>query len=164
MVGLAPSDALLGKRILVVEDDYLLATEICSTLRDLGAVVLGPAPTPFYAESLLGRRGVDVAILDVRLHGTTVYSLADELVRRTTPIIFATAQEQSDAPERFQSAAWLNKPIDLGRLIDLVHDAAHDPPMAPIPCPGAVRPPASPQTVLHRLTAVITRLMRTNAN
>ena len=49
---------LNGKRILVAEDDYFLATDICRDLRELGATVLGPAPTSFYALSLLGRLGV----------------------------------------------------------------------------------------------------------
>ena len=47
---------LNGKRIVVVEDDYLLANDICRELRDLGATVLGPAPTPFYAKHLIGRK------------------------------------------------------------------------------------------------------------
>ncbi len=160
----APVDSLHGKRILVVEDDYLLASDICRHLRDLGATVLGPAPTPFYAQSLLGRRGVDVAILDVRLHGTTVYSLADELARRTTPIIFATGQDPQDAPSRFQSASWISKPIDLRQLIGLVHDAAHDRRREPVAC---ATPPATsdtPEGVQDRLNRVITGLIRSSAN
>ncbi len=156
------ADSLQGKRILVVEDDFSVASDICRQLRELGATVLGPAPTPFYGQSLLGRRGVDVAILDVMLYGTTVYSLADELARRTTPIIFATDQDQKDAPSRFQSSPWLRKPLDLGHLIALVHDAAHDRPTEPLPCPSVV-PPAetAPQGAQERLAKVITGLMRT---
>ena len=70
---------LNGKRIVVVEDDFLLATDICRELRELGATVLGPAPTPFYAAQLIGRRRIDAAVLDVRLHGTTVFEVADML-------------------------------------------------------------------------------------
>ena len=50
---------LNGKRIVVVEDDYLLANDICRELRELGATVLGPAPTPFYATQLIGRRKIE---------------------------------------------------------------------------------------------------------
>jgi DNA-binding response OmpR family regulator len=116
------SEALFGKRILVVEDDYLLASDICQCLRDRGARVLGPAPTPHYAQSLIGRRAVDVAVLDVRLHGTTVYSLADELIRRLTPVVFATAYERDQLPERFRPAPWLNKPLDLDELLVTIED------------------------------------------
>jgi DNA-binding response OmpR family regulator len=155
------ADTLQGKRILVVEDDYSVASDICRHLRELGATVLGPAPTPFYAQSLLGRRGVDVAILDVLLYGTTVYSLADELARRTTPIIFATDQDQKDAPSRFQSSPWLRKPFDLGHLIALVHDAAHDRPTQPLSCPSVMPPTEVGQQSVHeRLAKVITGLMR----
>ena len=111
---------LEGKRILVVEDDYYLADEMCQDLRRQGAVVLGPAPTPFYAMQLLGRRGVDGAVLDVRLHGTTVFSLADELTRRGTPILFATAYGDEAMPERYKCRPRLTKPYDRSRLIEAI--------------------------------------------
>ena len=71
---------LNGKRIVVVEDDFVLATDICRTLRELGATVLGPAPTPFYAMHLIGGKKIDAAVLDVRLH-------AHRLVRPQIPPI-----------------------------------------------------------------------------
>ena len=79
---------LNGKRIIVVEDDYLLATDLCRELRNLGATVLGPAPTPFYAMQLVGRKKIDAAVLDVRLHGTTVFEVAEMLQERGIPIMF----------------------------------------------------------------------------
>ena len=86
---------LNGKRIVVVEDDFVLATDICRTLRELGATVLGPAPTPFYAMHLIGGKKIDAAVLDVRLHGTTVFEVADLLLDRGVPIIFATASDRN---------------------------------------------------------------------
>lgn len=103
---------ITGKRILIVEDDFRLADALCADLRRRGAVVVGPAPTPFYAMQLLGRRGVDGAVLDVRLHGTTVFGLADELCRRGTPILFATAQGDDVMPERFRERPRIAKPYD----------------------------------------------------
>jgi DNA-binding response OmpR family regulator len=107
---------LLGKRVLVVEDDFLLATDLCRGLADLGATVLGPAPTPFYALSLLGRRGVDAAVLDIRLHGTDVFDVAKALVSRSVPIIFATAWSAEDLPLRYQGFPVFQKPIDARAL------------------------------------------------
>ena len=108
---------LNGKRIVVVEDDYVLATDICRTLRDLGATVLGPAPTPFYAMHLIGRKKIDAAVLDVRLHGTTVFEVADMLRDQGVPIIFATASDRKSMPGRFQEAPLLEKPLDRKRLV-----------------------------------------------
>ncbi len=59
---------LTRKRILVVEDDRAAGEALCAELRDAGAIALGPAPTTFYALQLLGRRGIDAAVLDTELH------------------------------------------------------------------------------------------------
>ncbi|QQR38027.1 response regulator [Devosia rhizoryzae] len=111
------STELAGKRILVVEDDYLLANDVCSELRELGATVLGPAPTPFYAMQLIGNRKLDAAVLDVRLHGATVFEVADHLVGRGVPIIFVTGYARSEMPRRFQMASLFEKPLDRPRLM-----------------------------------------------
>lgn len=108
---------LNGKRIVVVEDDYLLATDICRELRDLGATVLGPAPTPFYAAQLIGRRKIDAAVLDVRLHGADVFGVADLLHEQGVPILFATAYDRKALPRRFQDSSLLEKPLDRKKLI-----------------------------------------------
>jgi DNA-binding response OmpR family regulator len=108
---------LNGKRIIVVEDDYLLATDVCRELRNLGATVLGPAPTPYYAMQLLGRKKIDAAVLDVRLHGTSVFEVAEMLQDRGVPIMFATASGRESLPGRFQGTPLLEKPLDRTKLI-----------------------------------------------
>lgn len=118
---------LNGKRIIVVEDDFLLAAEICQDLRNLGATVLGPAPTPFYAMQLIGRRKLDAAVLDVRLHGTDVLTVADLLQEQGVPIIFATAYERDMLPARFQEQGFVRKPLDRRLLIEAVVAMARRP-------------------------------------
>lgn len=103
-----------------MEDDYFLAAQLCDELRRAGATVLGPAPTPFYAMQLLGRRGADSAVLDIKLHGTTVFGLADELVRQGTPIVFATGYGDDVFPERFRGRPRVTKPYLDQQLIDLL--------------------------------------------
>lgn len=111
------SPDLSGKRIVVVEDNFLVAADLCNQLRDLGATVLGPAPTTFYAEQLISSKRIDAAILDVRLHGATVYEIADRLRSRGVPILFATAVSREDLPGRFRDAPYLGKPIDFAKLL-----------------------------------------------
>lgn len=118
---------LNGKRIVVVEDDYLLATELCRELRDLGATVLGPAPTPFYALQLINRKRIDAAVLDVRLHGTMVFEVADRLVGQGVPILFATGLSREELPGRFRSAELLEKPLDSWRIAARVNEMTHRP-------------------------------------
>src|SRR5690606_2804350 len=113
----AETAELNGKRIVVVEDDFLLATDICRELRNLGATVLGPAPTPFYATQLISRRKVDAAILDVLLHGTTVFEVADLLRDQGVPFLFTTAYDRRGIPSRFRETRLLEKPLDRKRLL-----------------------------------------------
>lgn len=140
---------ITGKRILVVEDDYRLANALCADLRQHGVVVVGPAPTPFYAMQLLGRRGVDGAVLDVRLHGKTVFGLADELCRRGTPILFATANDEDVMPERFQGRPRITKPYDPESLRRaLLALQPHDW-TAPAPAPARPAPRPAPAIAPH---------------
>lgn len=122
---------LNGKRIVVVEDDFVLATDICRTLRDLGATVLGPAPTPYYAMHLIGRKKIDAAVLDVRLHGATVFEVADMLRDQGVPIIFATGSDRKSMPNRFQEAPILEKPFDRKKLVSELHAVTRRPVVRP---------------------------------
>lgn len=133
---------LNGKRIVVVEDDFVLATDICRTLRDLGATVLGPAPTPFYAMHLIGRKKIDAAVLDVRLHGTTVFEVADMLRDQGVPIIFATASDRQSMPGRFQESPLLEKPIDRKKLVSEIQAMTRRPVARP-PMPMHAAPPVT---------------------
>jgi len=152
---------LNGKRIVVVEDDFLLAADICRELRNLGATVLGPAPTPFYATQLIGRRKIDAAVLDVRLHGTTVFEVADQLRDQGVPILFATAYDRNAIPSRFQEACLLEKPLDRKRLVSEIVAMTRRcaPPVASvsrIPTPLASRQ-APPQTFARALARTLLR-------
>jgi len=152
---------LNGKRILVAEDDYLLATDICRDLRELGATVLGPAPTSFYALSLLGRRGVDGAVLDIKLHGKDVFEVAEELWMRRIPMIFATAKEAEEIPPKFRHAPRLGKPFDRGELVAMVRtilEAEIVPRVEPMTPPERKRVPAGSWE--ERLALSVARSMR----
>lgn len=144
-----------GKRILVAEDDFLLATDICQKLRDLGATVLGPAPTPFYAMQIIGRKKIDAAILDVRLHGENVFGVADLLQEQGVPILFATGCDRNTLPARFRNSCFLEKPLDRKRLITEIVAMTHRPP-APLvsvsrPQAAALPPLAPAQTFARAL-------------
>lgn len=129
---------LTGRRILVVEDDHYLADELCQRLRKEGAVVLGPAPTPYYATHLLGRRGVDAAVLDVWLHGAPVFDLADDLVRRGTPIVFATAYAEEELPARFRALPRIIKPYDQAKVLEALEKAGIGQRLEPALTPASV--------------------------
>ena len=110
--------SLEGLSVLVVEDDYLLAKEVASTLREYGAVVLGPVPDVARGRALLLTESLpDCALLDVNLKGQFVYELAEELIRLGVPPIFTTGYDSSFLPEELNGRACLQKPIDMRTLV-----------------------------------------------
>lgn len=108
---------LTGMRIVVVEDDTVLANAICRDLREVGATVLGPAPTPFYATQLIGRRKIDAAVLDLYLHGEAVFGVADLLLEQGVAILFLTSYEGEPIPARFRGCSVMAKPVEAEKLI-----------------------------------------------
>lgn len=97
-------------RVLIVEDDALIALMLKDMLEDSGFAVAGHATTLDEALSLGGGADFDVAILDVRLGGRFVYPVA-ELVRASgRPFIFATGTGPEDLPAHFRATPLLHKP------------------------------------------------------
>lgn len=116
--------ALDGIRVLVVEDDYFIADEICNTLRAHGAEVLGPSPDIEHGRRLARSEPIDCAVLDINLQGDLAFNLANELRQRGTPAIFATGYDDSVLPAEFSDAVRLEKPVNLRALLQAVHSCA----------------------------------------
>jgi CheY-like chemotaxis protein len=99
-----------SKRVLIVEDEYLLALDLSRYFESMGAVVLGPASNIPSARAHL--RFADAAVLDIDLNGQKVFPVADELVRRGIPFVFFSGRDDIAIPPRFRHAGLLNKPIN----------------------------------------------------
>lgn len=130
-------DGIAGKCVLVVEDDYVLAREVCSDLKRHGATVLGPAPTVHYASLIMGKRQLDGAILDIKLFGEEVYELVDTLMERGVPIVFATAYQPDQIDAKYTRFDVMTKPLDYSILRRKV---ANFRPMAPEPSSVLAQP------------------------
>jgi len=103
-------DGLRDARVLVVEDEFLVAALLEDTLRGLGCDVVGPAQTVEEALALIGAEPIDVAVLDVNIGGEKVFPVADALAAQKTPFIFATAYGAAGVAERHDKRAVLDKP------------------------------------------------------
>lgn len=125
---------LAGKRILVVEDEPLIAMEIETNLERAGCEVIGPAGTIEIAESLLAQTQPDAVLLDANLRGRPVDELAAALARRGVPFAFATGFGRDSLPNAFRDAVLLSKPFDSGQLIAAIEDLL----MAATPPDGVV--------------------------
>ncbi|EJC84038.1 cAMP-binding protein [Rhizobium leguminosarum bv. trifolii WSM2297] len=102
---------------LVVEDDYLLASDLASKLSEVGVKVIGPASNvPQALKYIEDFSQIDVAILDINLSGTMVFPVADELSRRNIPFFFATGYSRDVVPPRFADRIFVQKPLDDGAI------------------------------------------------
>lgn len=114
-------DGLEGLRLLLVEDEFVLALGLTDSLGDMGAIVLGPVTTVEDALALIERvPEIDAAVLDVNLGQQVVYPVADALIARGVPFMFATANEPAELPERFARMPVCRKPFNVGHFRDAV--------------------------------------------
>jgi DNA-binding response OmpR family regulator len=101
-------DRLRGHRILVVEDDALLALGYDEILKDAGAEVIGPAATLDEAATLASANGtISAALLDIRLGDDEVWPVARLLAGKGVPFAFCTGHFNSDS----LSADWPGRPV-----------------------------------------------------
>jgi DNA-binding response OmpR family regulator len=117
---------LAGLRLLIVEDDYLAAHDLADTLRELGAVILGPAPTSSSALSLTSVLHPDCVLLDLNLDGEHAYGLAGELCSRGVRTVLTTGYDLSAIPLHLQRIAYVQKPFAIASLVRSIL-AAPDP-------------------------------------
>jgi CheY-like chemotaxis protein len=111
--------ALKDARIMLVEDDFIVAFDMQSLLEDYGARVLGPATSVREARELIDSQTPDVAVLDVNLNGEWVFPLAEILHERGVPFVFATAYADDDHlfPVSLRTVPRLAKPVVPDALI-----------------------------------------------
>ena len=103
-------DVFRDARILVVEDEYMVAALLEDRLLSLGCDVVGPAHDIEEALELLATEAVDAAVLDVNISGRMVFPVADALAEREIPFVFATAYGASGLAPRHTGRAVLDKP------------------------------------------------------
>lgn len=109
-----------GKRILVVDDEPLIAMDIVASLEDEGCRVVGPAATFQRALNLIESEEIDAALLDANLAGDPVDTLASALTRRNIPFAFVSGYGREGLPEAHQQATLIKKPFQRQRLIDVI--------------------------------------------
>jgi CheY-like chemotaxis protein len=111
-------------RILVVEDEYILAMDLQNFLEDNGAVVVGPAPSVGQAMALI-RSGmpIEAAIVDVNLGGEMAFPVADALTERRIPFVFASGYADDTLQERYPDARTCKKPYGLHEIARTLTDA-----------------------------------------
>ena len=114
------------RRILIVEDDLIIAWQIQASVESLGCVVSGPVPSVGAALALLhnGTVGPDAALLDVNLQGKTVLPVAQECQRRNIPFVLITGYGRLPLDEPLlNGAVRIRKPFnesDIGNALSIM--------------------------------------------
>ena len=108
---MAVSNPPRSPRVLVVEDQMLVALEIASLLEDMGCEPVGPVGHIQTALLAVTKEPLDAALLDVDLAGESVEPIADFLRRRGIPFALVTAYARERLPERLRDCPYVAKPF-----------------------------------------------------
>jgi CheY-like chemotaxis protein len=109
------------RRVLVVEDEMVVAMLVEDMIADLGYEVAGIVSRVDDAMKLVDSEGFDVAVLDVHLNGRLIFPFADALAERHIPFVFATGYGERGIPREHSNWPVLQKPFraeDLKRALD----------------------------------------------
>ena len=112
---------LHGHRILIVEDEYLVADDLARDLRALGAEIVGPVGTLAAAVALL-HTGVELdgAVLDINLHGEMSYPVAALLTAAETPFLFVTGYDSWTIDDRYRDVPRREKPVRPAEVVSVL--------------------------------------------
>jgi DNA-binding response OmpR family regulator len=109
---------LEGVKVLVVEDEFLVASLIEEMLQSAGCVVSGPIPRVAEALTAVDRETYDAAVLDVNLGSERIDPVADVLSGRNIPFMFVTGYNTGALPGDHAQRPRLCKPFKMAELLD----------------------------------------------
>ena len=103
---------LSGRRVLIVEDESLVAMLLETILEDMGCVPVGPAATVDEGLALVADPApIDAALLDVNVAGRQVFPIAEALKARGVPFVFSTGYGEGGLPDEWRGQPTLQKPF-----------------------------------------------------
>jgi len=114
---MSPEPNLKGCRVLVVEDEFLIAYYLKRELGQLGANVIGPVARIPEALAAIADCDPEAAVVDVNLAGEMAYPVADALLARGVPMVFATGYDRDAIPERYADVPRRLKPVVAAELV-----------------------------------------------
>ena len=112
-----------AKRILVVEDELMIRMLLEDMLGELGYTVAAEAARIEEALDAAKNADFDIAILDVNLNGQPISPVADALVARGMPFVFATGYGERGLPEPYRDRPTLKKPFQMDGLKQMLQTA-----------------------------------------
>ena len=118
------SQAFAGRRVLIVEDESLVAMLLETILEDMGCVPVGPAATVDEGLALVADPPpIDAALLDVNVAGRQVFPIAEALKARGVPFVFSTGYGEGGLPDEWRGQPTLQKPFTEAAVRDALMTA-----------------------------------------
>ena len=118
------TNALQGRRVLVIEDESLVAMLLETILEDMGCTVVGPESN--IDDGLIAattEASLDAALLDVNVAGREVFPVAEVLRARGVPFVFSTGYGEAGLPEHWRGNPTIQKPFTEGAIRDALMKA-----------------------------------------
>ncbi|WP_291076982.1 PAS domain S-box protein [Hyphomonas sp.] len=113
----APAPASGQRRVLVVEDEAIIAIDMAAALEDAGFSVIGPVGSVFEAMQLLDEKPCDCAVLDINLAGETSAPVASRLLADGIPFVTVSGNTPESTGDEFSQSPFLSKPIITSKLL-----------------------------------------------
>jgi DNA-binding response OmpR family regulator len=117
MAQLDAAPVLSGTAVLVLEDDFLILSELESVLQDAGARVIGPFRRLKEALAVVEQGRCGAAVLDVHLGPESAGPVADALTRRGTPFLFYTGEQTAPIRAEWPDCRIIGKPAPPGAIV-----------------------------------------------
>ena len=111
-----PAGAFSGARILIAEDEYLLADDLAQALRAAGATPVGPVATVAQAVERIHDR-IDAAVLDMNLRGEPAFELAARLAAANIPCVIVSGYSERAMPSAIAGLRRLEKPVNSDAVV-----------------------------------------------
>ncbi|HZP98385.1 MAG TPA: response regulator [Reyranella sp.] len=112
-------DSLSGKRILIVEDNFLVAEELCQIVRDAHGEARNACASSHAALDALTEGQFDGALLDVQLQNSSSVEVARELAARHIPFVVVSGYSRDWLAPELRNAPYLAKPFNREELVEL---------------------------------------------
>lgn len=109
-----------GCKILIVEDEYILAEDLRRLLELAGAEVLGPVADSETAKDILWNTACDCAILDINLGGVRAFEVASLAVDKGIPAVFTTGYDKYVLPPELSTVEVFEKPVAMRSLMEFI--------------------------------------------